>query len=843
MAGRAGRHGAPSPNPSNSEPKSYELAPALRSRSCSLISYPRDREAVKAAAPVVKGTPRPPPNGGRTRLFEGTYREGAIGDVGIGLLRIRSADHHEGSRECGRLLGTRGQADPVGAAGDRPPAGVEPIPGDPVPAGFLCGRFDQLSDLAPRGIPDRQLNRSTSRQLVPHDRLPPCWIGPGREFQRGGNERRRRVDRVEFFDLQELIRGHVGQHALQSRRPADDDGVGGGRVAEAEVHAQTAVAVERVVGRDLAQLPERRSADAGFEPDLGADGRTVGDHTPQREVEEAVSVAGVVAVEGARGERSVREKVDVAVVVIVDRTAASPAAQLGGNGGVDPRGEGTVAVVLVESSLPSGAVVPHEDIQVAVIVEVSPGRGERHVDVRSGLSRDLEKASIGLLLVEPIGHAAEGAAPVGQIGVQITVVVVVDPVPELAVLLVASDRSVEDADEGGVARLGEFVAIEVVRLQRAVGGTAAHEEIEVAVIVVVRPRTHGVAVQSHHDGPVEDLGEGVARRTVVQEQLIGEGGSAGNESSRMNDHEVDVAVVVVVTPGAGPAPVGGPSADVAGRDAREYLGTVVAVEVGRLTGDEAVEIAVVVVVRPTRPGHGKRARGDLPLADPRTVEAREGSPAIVAVEQRLIEKEVLVSVVIEVGPGAPEIVLRAGVTAVAHDGVAGIGDAREDECQRCRCREAEQRGCKKDEGYGWTQSEGAVAHRSLLWEWRNEPPATDMTVAIRRRGLPYPEMGNRACGRRRRSRRSAIIAALGAEKCFEPDPSGPSRADGRSDQTIFERSCHGLGLGVNVQLLVDVLQVGVHGALTDVERGSDGLVALPQTKGTQNLRFPLGQGR
>jgi hypothetical protein len=272
------------------------------------------------------------------------------------------------------------------------------------------------------------------------------------------------------------------------------------------------------------------------------------------------------------------EQIEIAVVVVVRPGGAERrVAVVDDVAGRDP-GERPVAVVPVETVLEPLCRddVGDEQIEIAVVVVVAPARAVGDAAVVDQLSfGDLLEAPVAPVSVEEIVLADARDEKVG-----IAVVVVVGPDRCPVDGDVVDDVAPPDAREAAVT----VVAVEEVRLARV-----GDKEVEVAVPVVVGPRTGvGVAVVADNVA-FGDLGERavavVAEQAVVLLLLVG-------------DEKIEVAVAVVIAPGAAGrvVPLG---RDRAVLDRGERAVAVVAVEKVLLpvpVGDEEIEMAVAVVV-------------------------------------------------------------------------------------------------------------------------------------------------------------------------------------------------------------------------------------------------------
>ncbi len=262
-------------------------------------------------------------------------------------------------------------------------------------------------------------------------------------------------------------------------------------------------------------------------------------------------------------------------------------------------GEGAAAVVAIDAGDRLGGATAGrtrvQDVEVTVAVVVAPRHTAR---VHAGETGDLGEGA-GAVVAINAGHArVGGAVGTGDQQVEVTVVVVIAP------------RRAAEAQVGHCGGdLGER-SVAVVTIERgilpAAADPAGQQQIEVTVIVVVAPYCCALVGCSQTDAAVHEDAAVVAvnaARTVV----------AGVDP---DDHQIEVAIVVVVAPGDGALGNAGEA-----RGDVDQHPAVVAVDLGvggrggraGPADENEVQVAVVVIVPPGRIAVGKpgQAGGDV----------------------------------------------------------------------------------------------------------------------------------------------------------------------------------------------------------------------------------------
>ena len=399
--------------------------------------------------------------------------------------------------------------------------------------------------------------------------------GAHSEIALGAGGRRAERDGRRLEDGHGLVRGDVRKFRDEAGGPLHADEFHAGGVAETEMRVERARAAEAVAGGDLAHLPAGHAVDGGAHADLRADPGAVGDVAAEQDAQPAIGVATVVVEEILTGD--VRdEEVQRAVPVVIDKGAGvGIAAIVRGAAGLDGS-ERAVAVVVVKVVV-EPAVVRDEDILPAVVIIVAPSAG---------------------------GAVAVLGAVVDQ-------------------------RAGGDLREGAVA----IVAIEGAVLQAEVG----HEEVEVAVIVVIHPRAGEAGSSGTDHRAAGNLGE-IAQRVVEVKNLVARSiKESAKVGGKIEHHEIGPAVVVVIAPGLA---VGAleevvlKTGNCAGscENAGEGSVAIVAVKQARRVGGahrgEEIQVTVPVIVRPRAGGSVDRLAGERPA-----VGAGKGAVAIVAIEE------------------------------------------------------------------------------------------------------------------------------------------------------------------------------------------------------------------
>ncbi len=266
----------------------------------------------------------------------------------------------------------------------------------------------------------------------------------------------------------------------------------------------------------------------------------------QRQHQPMVRAGEIVAIEALRRRGALHVQIEIAVAVVVPGGDSVVRSCRRGDRARQVLRERAVAVVRVEIA-GGRAVVRHDAIQVRIVIEVPPEARE----AGGGAAHDRPDLRFGHLheraAVVAIQMIRQRRVVVGEIPVQVAVVVVVDPVPDLAVHEIGGDRRGGDALESPRAVLHQHIAEEIVG-RELLDFPAADEEVDVAVQVVVRPGRDGVCVQGVRDHGGVDVGERAV--AVVHEQTIGVIDAA--ESVRGRDHQIDERVVVDVPEGRPP---------------------------------------------------------------------------------------------------------------------------------------------------------------------------------------------------------------------------------------------------------------------------------------------------
>ena len=270
-----------------------------------------------------------------------------------------------------------------------------------------------------------------------------------------------------------------------------------------------------------------------------------------------------------------------------------------------------------------GVHVGHEEVEVAVAVDVAPGDPHAGAAVDdAGRGRPLAEGAVALVVVEGVLPELVGDVEVGP-----AVVVVVGPGGGHAPARVADACVPGDVGEGAVAvvaveRAGDAVGGRVVgpRRGRLLVAHAHDVEVEEAVAVVVGDRRHARPAPGRDARRRAHVDE-VAAARVVEEPVA---------AARRGDEEVGPAVVVVVEEdGAGRGGGVGVGQARGGGHVGEGAVAVVAVEDGvRAPGEEHVLAAVAVHVGDRDTGAGADGvRG--PAA-----EETEGGRAVAGVHAR-----------------------------------------------------------------------------------------------------------------------------------------------------------------------------------------------------------------
>ena len=359
-----------------------------------------------------------------------------------------------------------------------------------------------------------------------------------------------------------------------------------------------------------------------------------------------------IAVKPPRAWRSGGINVQVPVpVVIAGSRAGMPKALVGDHQRVDP-GEAAVAIVLIISRR-TGNVVGGVAVDVAVIIEIAPdicqGAAAFADDVADLQRRHLDVGAV-IIAVEAIGSGAV----IGQISVEITVVIIIDPVPHLAVDQIAGDDPLGDAVQGSAAVLAQAVLVQTVHRRGAAGRAAADKQVDVAIEVVIGPGGNGIGRQLGGEFEGVDLRQSSA--LVVVEQA-GDRYPPGNESpGGMGDDQVDEAIIVEIRPGCCPAAIGKAVADIAGGHLRKAAVAVVDIQERIRPGDITIDVAIIVEIRPALAV--TVAAADLPAAQAAVGDLGKLPAPFIAVEQVVVDEQVDVAITVVIHPAAADISSR-----------------------------------------------------------------------------------------------------------------------------------------------------------------------------------------
>src|SRR6266581_1842817 len=247
--------------------------------------------------------------------------------------------------------------------------------------------------------------------------------------------------------------------------------------------------------------------------------------------------------------------------------------------------EGAGAGVVVEKVVLSGTQpVDKEEIQIAVIVIVSPRAANRTCAFRDNAARsDLREGAAAEIQVEPIGG---GITRHRHKQVRSSVVVVVSPSGVEAVLRGGADKVVGDAREASVS----------VIVIKPVDSRPCHEHIQNSVIVVVGPHRSVRRATASGNDAADGFGRQPRERTVtivpIKNRLCG-------IVIPTHGEKIEVTVVIKIRPRAA-----APIPDVIGDGARDHPGegpvAVVVIEKILLpaaaeVGDEQIKKAIVIV--------------------------------------------------------------------------------------------------------------------------------------------------------------------------------------------------------------------------------------------------------
>ncbi len=286
-------------------------------------------------------------------------------------------------------------------------------------------------------------------------------------------------------------------------------------------------------------------------------------------------------------------EVEVAVQVVVEHARAPPDVRVVDRGGLAHVGEPAVAEVPPEVVV---AEVRHVELREAVAVEVA-GRPAHPAGAAAAAAALGGGVGEGPVADVPEEHVRPEVVHDEQ--VRIVVVVVVDPDGLEPVAGLRDPHRRRHVREGAVA---------VVPVERVGGGgVVGHGDVEVAVVVVVRPGHAGtVPAVPRHAGGGGDVRERPV--PVVPEERV--------RSPEVRGEDVEVAVVVVVREGGA---VHLPRHPGAGRGGRVGGGAVAVVPVERvLPAVREVEVlpSVAVVVAPGGAApHVERAEPVVPAGE------------------------------------------------------------------------------------------------------------------------------------------------------------------------------------------------------------------------------------
>ena len=264
----------------------------------------------------------------------------------------------------------------------------------------------------------------------------------------------------------------------------------------------------------------------------------------------------------------------------------------GGNGGSEI---GTAAVV-VEQGRRAGHLARHQQIERAVVVIITPQRltgkgiGLPQVDLLEGRS-----ASAALVAIEiTIGGIGKRAAVVEQIEIAIVVNVTPTHAPRLAT-------------NQGRRRVKEpaIIAVEIAPpLRTATVELAIHGQIKVTITVIITPGdpAEGKAGQPGTNiGKVPLCGGGTEAIIAIDRGHI----DAGVDQLAANQRQIEVAIVVIVSPGRIAVKATGEGSYDQGKSMATIRRPVIAVEQSpryavRHAGEQQVKIAIIVIVTPGR---------------------------------------------------------------------------------------------------------------------------------------------------------------------------------------------------------------------------------------------------
>ena len=263
-----------------------------------------------------------------------------------------------------------------------------------------------------------------------------------------------------------------------------------------------------------------------------------------------------------------------------------------GNGG----GEIGTAAVAVKQGRRARHIARHQQIERAVVVIITPQRltgkgvGLPQVDLLEGRS-----ATAALVAIEiAIGGIGKRAAVVEQVEIAI----VVNVAPNHAAGLAANQ---------GRRRVKEpaIIAVEIAPpLRTATVELAIHGQIKVTITVIITP---GDPAEGEAGQPSTNIGKtpacGGGAKTII---AIDRGYTdAGVDQLAANQRQIEVAIVVIVSPGRIAVKATGEGSYDQGKSMATIRRPVIAVEQSpryavRHAGEQQVKIAIIVIVTPGR---------------------------------------------------------------------------------------------------------------------------------------------------------------------------------------------------------------------------------------------------
>ena len=231
-----------------------------------------------------------------------------------------------------------------------------------------------------------------------------------------------------------------------------------------------------------------------------------------------------------------------------------------GQTGIIQTGKGSIAVIVIES-IGSSSLIGNEAINIAVVVKILPNVPKRDIGIGCDGARCNSGKGSAVVAIKAVAESTRVADIVGRIHIQIAVVVVIDPIDILTISRF-NGKIIRHRFKDCRSGFCQQISIKIVLGNRAVCRTARDKEINVSILIIVKPRRYRKrSVLGNHCTGIDSTEGAVA---IVVKQEIGCGNVIECKRSRKN--QINEAVIIIVAPRGGPCIVNGALSDGARRN-------------------------------------------------------------------------------------------------------------------------------------------------------------------------------------------------------------------------------------------------------------------------------------